>query len=50
MVENASLFFAYDELQDAIRHWNNMPPSTKLSLDQLMIAAAGAGGVVSFFL
>jgi mitochondrial ornithine carrier protein len=50
MTENAFLFLAYNELQNTIRQWNHIPPSTQLSLGQLMIAAAGAGSVVSFFL
>ncbi|KIJ39065.1 hypothetical protein M422DRAFT_230908 [Sphaerobolus stellatus SS14] len=50
MAENASLFLTYNELQAAIRHWNGLPSTAPLSLGQLMIAAAGAGGVASFLL
>ncbi|KAF8589130.1 putative mitochondrial amino acid transporter ARG-13 [Ramaria rubella] len=50
MAENASLFLTYNELQTVIRRWKNVPESTQLPLNQLMMAAAGAGGVASFLL
>ena len=50
MAENACIFLGYNQLQDTIRSWNKMAPSTQLSLGQLMIAAAGAGGITSFLL
>ncbi|KAH9990987.1 mitochondrial carrier domain-containing protein [Russula compacta] len=50
MAENASLFFAYGELQNLIRHVWNVPVVQTLSLPQLALAAAGAGAITSFFL
>lgn len=50
MAENASLFFAYGELQNLIRHFWNIPVVQTLSLPQLALAAAGAGTITSFFL
>ena len=50
MAENASLFLAYNELQNAIRWYAGKPLTEELSLRQLALAAAGAGAVTSFFL
>jgi hypothetical protein len=50
MVENAILFFAYNELQNLIRQFSNAPFAETLSLSQLAFAAAGAGAITSFFL
>ncbi|KAH9924364.1 mitochondrial carrier [Amylocystis lapponica] len=50
MAENASLFWTYTELQNAIR-WATAPPASQdLSLRQLALAGAGAGSVTSFVL
>lgn len=50
MAENASLFWAYTELQHAMRWWTGMPLSQSLSLGQLALAGAGAGTLTSFVL
>ena len=50
MAENATLFFAYNELQNLIRRFSNVPFAETLSLSQLAFAAAGAGAMTSFFL
>ncbi|KZT22734.1 mitochondrial carrier [Neolentinus lepideus HHB14362 ss-1] len=50
MVENASLFLSYSELQHLIRRYNNLPLSQDLSVAQLALAGAGAGGITSFLL
>jgi hypothetical protein len=50
MVENASLFLAYSELQSLIRRVTKQPLSEKSSLPQLALAAAGAGMITSFLL
>lgn len=50
MAENASLFWAYTELQHAMRWWTGMPLSQTLSLGQLALAGAGAGTLTSFVL
>ena len=50
MVENASLFLAYGELQNFIRHISHRAPQEKLPLHHLAIAAAGAGAITSFLL
>ncbi|KAI9511856.1 mitochondrial carrier [Russula earlei] len=50
MIENASLFFAYGELQNLIRRLWGIPVAHTLSLPQLSLAAAGAGAITSFFL
>jgi ornithine carrier protein len=50
MVENASLFLAYRELQNLIRRVTHQPGSQKLPLHQLAIAAAGSGAITSFLL
>ncbi|GJJ10445.1 hypothetical protein Clacol_004671 [Clathrus columnatus] len=50
MAENASLFLTYNELQNVIRRWNGYEYGAPLSLKQLMLAAAGAGGIASFLL
>lgn len=50
MAENASLFLAYNELQNAIRWALAKPLHEEFSLGQLAVAAAGAGAITSFFL
>ncbi|TFK38094.1 mitochondrial carrier [Crucibulum laeve] len=50
MAENASLFLSYGELQNVIRKVQKKPLDEKLSLGQLMIAAAGSGAITSFLL
>ncbi|KAJ3729688.1 mitochondrial carrier domain-containing protein [Lentinula raphanica] len=50
MVENASLFLSYRELQNLIRRVTHQPESQKLPLHQLAIAAAGSGTITSFLL
>lgn len=50
MVENASLFMSYRELQNIIQWLNNRPIEHKPSLPEQAIAAAGAGAITSFFL
>lgn len=50
MVENASLFVSYSQLQHAIRWVTGYQPSQDLTLPQLAIAGAGAGAVTSFVL
>ncbi|CDO73686.1 hypothetical protein BN946_scf185015.g14 [Trametes cinnabarina] len=50
MAENASLFWSYTELQNAIRWWTGMPLSQPLSLGQLALAGGGAGCITSFVL
>ncbi|KAG2151191.1 mitochondrial carrier [Suillus bovinus] len=50
MLENASLFLSYSELQDVIRRINSQPLSHELSLPQLALAGAGAGSITSFLL
>lgn len=50
MTENASLFLAYNELQNGLRKALNKPLSEELSLTELSVAAAGAGAITSFFL
>ncbi|EKM56531.1 uncharacterized protein PHACADRAFT_253716 [Phanerochaete carnosa HHB-10118-sp] len=50
MAENASLFLAYNELQNAIRWSSEKPLHQDLSLGELALAAAGAGAITSFFL
>lgn len=50
MAENATLFLAYGELQNVIRHVGNIPVTQALSLPQLTLAAAGAGTITSFVL
>lgn len=50
MVENASLFLSYSQLQHAIRWVIAQPPSQDLSLPQLALAGAGAGIATSFVL
>ncbi|KAF9812419.1 hypothetical protein IEO21_06222 [Rhodonia placenta] len=49
MAENASLFWSYRELQNAIRTVSKQP-AQELSLDQLALAGAGAGFLTSFVL
>ncbi|KAG1841774.1 mitochondrial carrier [Suillus subluteus] len=50
MLENASLFMSYSELQNVIRWINSQPLSHELSLPQLALAGAGAGIITSFLL
>lgn len=50
MLENASLFVSYSELQNVIRQINSQPLSHELSLPQLALAGAGAGAISSFLL
>ncbi|OAX39927.1 mitochondrial carrier [Rhizopogon vinicolor AM-OR11-026] len=50
MLENASLFMAYSELQNVIRRVNSQPLSHDPSLPQLALAGAGAGAITSFLL
>lgn len=50
MAENATLFFAYNELQNLTRRFSNAPLAETLTLSQLAFAAAGAGAITSFFL
>ncbi|KAI0313329.1 mitochondrial carrier domain-containing protein [Amylostereum chailletii] len=50
MAENATLFLAYGELQNAVRAVEGVPLGQSLSLPQLAIAAAGAGAITSFVL
>ena len=50
MAENASLFWAYTEIQNAIKWANGMPRTSQLSLGQLALAGGGAGAVTSFVL
>ncbi|KAF8067661.1 mitochondrial carrier [Lyophyllum atratum] len=50
MVENASLFLVYGELQSVIRRFSGRPLSEDPSLPQLALAAAGAGMFTSFLL
>lgn len=50
MVENASLFLVYSELQSLIRRVLKQPITEKSSLPQLALAAAGAGMFTSFLL
>ncbi|KAI8986761.1 mitochondrial carrier [Trametes punicea] len=50
MAENASLFWSYTEIQNAIRWWNGLPLTQPLSLGQLALAGGGAGCITSFVL
>ncbi|KAG5637203.1 hypothetical protein H0H81_005416 [Sphagnurus paluster] len=50
MVENASLFLVYGELQSVIRRVSGRPLSQDPTLPQLALAAAGAGMFTSFLL
>lgn len=50
MVENASLFVSYSQLQRGIRWITGRPPKEDLRLGQLALAGAGAGAVTSFVL
>ncbi|GBE87547.1 mitochondrial carrier [Sparassis latifolia] len=50
MAENASLFWAYTELQNLIRRMSETPESQRLSLAQLALAGSGAGSITSFVL
>jgi hypothetical protein len=48
--ENASLFLSYRELQKVIKNLTGKEADYQLPLEQLMIAAAGAGVITSFIL
>ena len=50
MAENASLFWSYTEIQNAIKWAKGMPITSHLSLGQLAAAGAGAGAITSFVL
>lgn len=50
MAENASLFWAYTEIQNAMRWWNGIPLAQQLTLGQLACAGGGAGAITSFVL
>ncbi|TFY68866.1 hypothetical protein EVJ58_g760 [Rhodofomes roseus] len=50
MAENASLFWTYTELQNAIRWYERQPTTHLLSLGQLALAGSGAGCITSFVL
>ncbi|TBU61156.1 mitochondrial carrier [Dichomitus squalens] len=50
MAENASLFWSYTEIQNAIKWANGIPATSQLSLGQLALAGAGAGSITSFVL
>ncbi|KIJ15327.1 hypothetical protein PAXINDRAFT_169133 [Paxillus involutus ATCC 200175] len=50
MVENATLFLSYTQLQNAIRWMNARPPSQDPTLPELALAGAGAGAITSFLL
>jgi ornithine carrier protein len=52
MAENASLFLAYNKIQDALLQYSHFRPSTnhKVTLDGIAIAGGAAGTVASFLL
>ena len=50
MVENASLFLSYGEIQNFIRHVTHRAPQETLPLYYLALSAAGAGAITSFLL
>ncbi|KAF7349218.1 hypothetical protein MSAN_01711200 [Mycena sanguinolenta] len=50
MVENASLFLSYRELQDLIKSVNHQNKEEPSSMSQLALAGAGAGAITSFLL
>ena len=50
MVENASLFMSYNEIQNFIRHVSHRAPQERLPLYHLALAGAGAGAITSFLL
>ncbi|KAF9465093.1 mitochondrial carrier domain-containing protein [Collybia nuda] len=50
MVENATLFLAYSELQELVRRVMKRPVTERSTLPQLAVAAAGAGMITSFLL
>ncbi|KAI7874615.1 mitochondrial carrier domain-containing protein [Mucor mucedo] len=50
MLENAILFVGYRQIQRAIRSYSQTPPEEPLSLNQLVLAGAMAGTIVSFVL
>ncbi|KAG8713063.1 hypothetical protein FRC11_013412 [Ceratobasidium sp. 423] len=52
MAENASLFLAYNKIQDTLLQYSHFRPSTnhKVTLDGIAIAGGGAGTVASFLL
>jgi hypothetical protein len=50
MVENASLFMSYNEIQNFIRRVSHRAPQERLPLYHLALAGAGAGAITSFLL
>ncbi|KIJ63770.1 hypothetical protein HYDPIDRAFT_155268 [Hydnomerulius pinastri MD-312] len=50
MVENATLFVSYTQLQNAIRWANGQPHTQDPTLPQLALAGGGAGAITSFLL
>ena len=50
MGENACLFLFYSEIQDLIRRVKHQNVDSKLSIQQLALAGAGAGAITSFIL
>jgi ornithine carrier protein len=50
MVENASLFLSYRELQDLIKIVNRQHKEEPSSMSQIVLAGAGAGAITSFLL
>ncbi|KAJ6571819.1 mitochondrial carrier domain-containing protein [Mycena capillaripes] len=50
MVENASLFLSYRELQNLIKITNNQHMEEASSMPQIALAGAGAGAITSFLL
>ena len=50
MAENATLFWTYTEIQNAIKWANGIPSTSQLSLGLLALAGAGAGSITSFVL
>jgi ornithine carrier protein len=50
MVENASLFLSYRELQNLIKIANHQHTEEASSMPQIALAGAGAGAITSFLL
>jgi ornithine carrier protein len=52
MAENASLFLAYNKIQQALQKYPhfNSGPGQRIPLDGIAIAGGGAGTVASFLL
>jgi ornithine carrier protein len=50
MVENASLFLSYRELQNLIKIVNHQHKEEPSSMSQIVLAGAGAGAITSFLL